>query len=92
MRTPAAALAWELWRRHRKGMIIVVGLVLAFAFVYPRLCALADFHLAGPDALNEIDRKLSPGNGPLLLVVIQTLYILFLTVGPGAAMRLPVAP
>jgi hypothetical protein len=31
MHTPAAALAWELWCRHRKRVLIIIGLVLGFA-------------------------------------------------------------
>jgi hypothetical protein len=57
MHTPAAALAWELWRRHRKRVLIMIGLVLGFALVYPKLCVLAGFNLSGPNALDQIVTK-----------------------------------
>jgi hypothetical protein len=57
MNTPATALAWELWRRHRLRLIAIVGLVLAFALVYPALCTLAGFNPGSPDALEEMVKR-----------------------------------
>src|SRR5215472_12245668 len=57
MHTPAAALAWELWRRHRARLMSIIGLILAFALVYPKLCGLAGFNPNSADALDEIARK-----------------------------------
>ena len=57
MHTPAAALAWELWRRHRLRLIVIVGFLLFFALLYPTLCTLAGFNPGSPDALDEIGQK-----------------------------------
>src|SRR5580693_2783248 len=62
MHTPVAALAWELWHKHRTRLISVIGLILAFALVYPKLCAQAGFDPHGSNALDEIVKKFAhPG-------------------------------
>jgi hypothetical protein len=90
MRTPAAALAWELWRRHRVRLMSIVGLVLGFALVYPKLCALAGFYPGIPNALDQFTTKIAlwSAHGQLPLRVVQNLYGLFLAYGPLNAMIL----
>jgi hypothetical protein len=39
MHSPAAALAWEIWRRHRWGLAGVAAVVIGFAAA----CAVAPF-------------------------------------------------
>ena len=91
MHTPYAALGWELWRRHRPRIIVVIGLVLGFALVYPMLCRLAGFNLDNPDALGEVVKSFVPGfsdreGGPTPLMVFRVLFLLFLACGPMVAM------
>ena len=88
MHTPVAALAWELWRRHRLRLIAIVGLVLFFAVMYPALCALAGFNPGSPDALEEMVKRAGLLTGPSLQRVAQVLYLLFLACGPSVAMVL----
>ncbi len=90
MHSPAAALAWELWRRHRARLMTIVGLVLAFALLYPKLCALAGFNPDSADALDEIVNKFAPLNHtqPSALGIVQVLYVLSLACGPVATMVL----
>src|SRR5208282_4772279 len=89
MDTPTAALAWELWRRHRSRLLGLAGVLLGFALVYPKLCALAGFNPGSADALDELVRvaQMSHQEAPLLRLG-QALYFLFLLGGPGAAMFL----
>ncbi len=91
MRTPYAALGWELWRRHRPRILAIIGLVLGFALVYPMLCALAGFDPDSPDSLEEIVKRIpavSSGGErvPSPLVVCHILFLLFLACGPILAM------
>jgi hypothetical protein len=90
MHTPSAALAWELWRRHRARLIAIVGLLLGFVFVYPKLCALAGINLASPDSLTEIIARFAPlgGDGPSAHLVILILCALWLVLGPVGTMFL----
>jgi len=88
MHTPTAALAWELWRRHRQRVLAIVGIVLAFILVYPKLCALAGFNLDSPDALAEMGTKILSLHRDGALRIIQTLYLMFLVFGPTVAMLL----
>ncbi|HXR08500.1 MAG TPA: hypothetical protein VN765_14290, partial [Candidatus Acidoferrum sp.] len=90
MHTPAAALAWELWRRHRLRLIAIAGLVLFFALLYPALCTLAGFNPGSPDALEEMVKRagLMDHTGASLQRVVQVLYLLFLACGPAVAMVL----
>jgi hypothetical protein len=88
MHTPSAALTWELWRKHRTRLIGIIGLVLAFAVVYPKLCALAGFDLNSADPLQEFARMAGLGNanGVSLFKIVQSLYLLFLVCGPAVTM------
>jgi hypothetical protein len=88
MHSPSAALAWQLWHRHRNRLLAIVALLLGFALVYPKLCALAGFNLNSPDAADELGGKLvSSGNTALSVErVIQLFYYLFLVGGPASTM------
>jgi hypothetical protein len=90
MHSPSAALGWEIWRRHRPRLIAIIGMLLGFALVYPRLCALAGFNPDSADAGDEFARKLVPiaNGGPTLLWICQLLGLLFLVGGPATAMLL----
>ena len=90
MHTPAVALAWELWRKHRTRVITIAGLVLGFALVYPKLCALAGFDPNNPGAVDMLAKRfaLQGDTGPLPLRVVRTLYLLFLACGPASVMIL----
>lgn len=88
MHTPAVALAWELWRRHRLRLMAVGGLVLGFALIYPLLCAAAGFNPASSDPLGEI-AKMAPEwgvGGPTMFRCFEILFMLFLVCGPWLAM------
>jgi hypothetical protein len=91
MHTPAAALGWEIWRKHRTRVLAIVGLVLGFALVYPKLCALAGLDPGSPYACwDDLARKFAPP-GPTELTplqVVQVLYVMFLAGGPALAMIL----
>ena len=88
MHTPAAALAWELWRRHRLRLIAIIGLVLGFALIYPLLCAAAGFNPAGLDPLDQIAKIVSglSYDGPRTFACLKILFSLFLVCGPWLAM------
>ncbi|HUC85721.1 MAG TPA: hypothetical protein VL970_11060 [Candidatus Acidoferrales bacterium] len=89
MHTPTAALTWELWHRHRRHWIAIVGTLLAFILVYPRLCLLAGFNTGSPDATDEVAREMAPMAGHATLRnMVQMLFILFLAGGPILAMLL----
>jgi hypothetical protein len=89
MRTPTAALTWELWRRHRSRWILIAATPLAFILVYPWLCAAAGFHSESPDAADDVARLMAPLVGHASLPnLIHILVILFLAGGPTVAMVL----
>jgi len=90
MHSPSAALAWEIWRRHRPRLIAIVGMLLGFVLVYPRLCAVTGFNPDTPDALDEFVRKFLPiaNGGPTPLRIGQFFVLLFLVGGPATAMLL----
>jgi hypothetical protein len=88
MHTPSAALAWELWHRHRTRVMTIVGLVVGFALLHPKLCALAGVNSNSPDFLEQIAQKFAPTKdaGTLPFRVMRILYLMFLTGGPTVAM------
>jgi hypothetical protein len=90
MRTPFAALAWEIWRKHRNRLIAIIGLVLGFAVLYPRLCALAGFDPHSRDALDEFGKLMNPvmDGGLTPLRILRLLFLMFLVGGPMIAMVL----
>jgi hypothetical protein len=59
-----------------------------FAFIYPKLCALAGVDLRNSEDLVSFAGHFKNGNGPPLLWVIRLLYFLFLAGGPVVAMFL----
>ena len=89
MYTPDIALVWEFWRRHRTRIIALSGLLLAFIFIYPQLCALAGINPTA-DGLDALARHpaLQHHEGPMLTKIIQVLYLLFLSTGPTIVMIL----
>jgi hypothetical protein len=91
MHTPSAALALELWRRHRPRLLAIAGLLLGFALVYPTMCALAGFSPNSPDALDELVRvAMARHEVSTLLRVGLTLSYMFLLGGPECAMFLSI--
>jgi hypothetical protein len=90
MHSPSVALGWEIWRRHRTRLITIIGVLLGFALVYPKMCAMAGFNPDTPDALDEFARKLLPiaNGGPTPLLIAQFFGLLFLVGAPAAAMLL----
>ena len=89
MTTPTAALAWELWRKNRRHLLIISSIVLFFIILYPWLCALMRFNLASPDATDEFARHLAGDLQPFsLLMMGRVLFLLFLIGGPVVAMVL----
>ncbi len=90
MHAPAAALAWELWHKHRRRALTIVGLLLGFALLYPRLCALWRFNPDSADPFGDLARAfdLHIGPGASLRWVMGILFMLFLAGGPILAMFL----
>jgi hypothetical protein len=89
MHTPAAALAWELWRKHRTRVIIIVGLLLAFALVYPMVCAMAGFSPGNPNDWDVISNKMMAlGRVESFRHVFGFFYLLFIVDGPVSTMFL----
>jgi hypothetical protein len=52
MNSPAAALTWEIWRKHRNRLLAIAISILCFALFYPRLCAVIGLQLEGPNSLD----------------------------------------
>jgi len=90
MHTPSAALAWEFWRRHRTRLMIIIGLVFAFIFVYPKLCAQVGFNPHSEYPMEDFARNtmFQYGNPITLVKVVQILYYLALCCGPAVTMLL----
>jgi hypothetical protein len=90
MHTPSAALAWELWCRHRRRLFVMAGVLLGFAIVYPVLCSMDGFNLNSPNVLEDIAHKFEKsGSEPISLPrIVGVLCALFLACGPAAAMFL----
>lgn len=90
MNSPAAALTWEIWRRHRNRLLTLVSLILFFALFYPKLCALAGLNLEAPDAFDELATKIPAGmkEGPSWFLIFRALSLLALACGPVVCMVL----
>lgn len=88
MTTPSQAFAWELWTRHHRRLLIIAGLLLGFALLYPVLCSQASFDLSGPNALDSAAEHIAPTGRvtPSLLTIVRVLYYLALACGPAGAM------
>jgi hypothetical protein len=84
MHTPTAALAWELWRRHRSRLLGIIGIFFGFALIYPRLCAMGGFDPANPIAWAEYPRQFQSeaGAGPMLLRIGKAVFLLLVMIGP----------
>jgi hypothetical protein len=89
MQTPTAALAWELWRRNRLRLIGMFSMFLGFAFIYPKLCAMAGVDLANSGDLVSFGASATQG-GPRsqFVATIHVLYIIFLAGSPVVALFL----
>ena len=89
MQTPTAALAWELWRRNRLGFIGMFSMFLGFAFIYPKLCAMAGVDLGNSDDLVSFGASaMKSGPRSQFVATMQVLYIIFLAGSPLAALFL----
>jgi hypothetical protein len=88
MNSPAAALTWEIWRRHRMRLFTIVSLILFFVLFYPKLCALAGLNLDAPDALDDVATKIPQEmkESPSLFLIFRALCMLSLACGPVVCM------
>ena len=88
MNSPAAALTWEIWRRHRTRLLGMVFLLVSFAVFYPSLCAHMGLKLDAPNALDEIATQFGQRveHGPSLSQIFQIIVMLFVLLGPLACM------
>jgi hypothetical protein len=90
MNSPSAALAWEIWHRHRNRLLAIGAVILGFALVYPRLCAFYGLRLDLPNALDapasQIGERIKQGHP--LTAIAEILTVLFLLLGPLACMLL----
>jgi hypothetical protein len=88
MNSPAQALAWEIWRRHKSRLFAMAALLLFFALFYSRFCALMGLHPQSPAPLDDLASSLpqrfehTPDLARLLLVIA----VLFALLGPIASM------
>ena len=91
MNSPFSALTWELWHRHRHRFSIMAAVILGFALLYPKLCALYGLRLDLPNALDaipasEISDRMKHGHP--FAAISEILAALFLLLGPLACMLL----
>src|SRR5689334_11976795 len=54
MKTPAAAIAWDIWARHRNRLAGMAITILAFALFYPKLCVWTGVDAHAANALDTI--------------------------------------
>ena len=78
MTTPAAALTWEIWHRHRYRLGIIAILIVFFALVYPKLCAVFGLDPRAPNALDAIAASATErfANMPDALRILHVLGLL----------------
>jgi len=92
MNSPAAALAWEMWRRHQKRLLALGFLLAAFALFYPAVCARLGLNLDAPNALDELATTFSHRAGlprpSQLYQIMSVLGILFVLLGPVTCMAI----
>src|SRR5262245_15423277 len=91
MNSPSAALAWEIWHRHRNRLIAIGAAILGFALIYPKLCTLYGLRLDLPNALDaipasQISERMKGGHP--LTAIAEILTVLFLLLAPLACMLL----
>ena len=91
MNSPAAALTWEVWRRHRKRLLAMVFVLLAFALFYPALCAHVGLKPDAPNALDDFARTFSDrpnywASTSELHRFVMIISLLFALLGPVTCM------
>jgi hypothetical protein len=87
MSTPAQAFAWELWSRHHRRLLIIAGLLLGFALLYPALCSQASLDLSSPNPFDPVAEQFaSTHRVPSLQVIVRLLYCLALACAPAGTM------
>ncbi len=85
MNSPAVALTWEIWCRHRKRLLMVLFVILGFALFYSKLCAFIGFDLDNADALDFLAEKIAPMHGART-EFFQVLASMFFICAPLASM------
>ena len=86
MTSPATALIWEIWQRHRARLITIALTILAFALVYPKLCVLAGINLNSESVLDDIVTSQRWVELPTWPKVLRGGTIVFLLLAPMACM------
>ena len=88
MTSPATAIAWDIWHRHRNRLYVIAFLILAFALLYPKLCILLGLDPHAPNALDAIANSASERfkDATDFSRIIQVLGLLFMLLGPVACM------
>jgi hypothetical protein len=88
MKTPAAALTWEIWNRHRYRLGIIALLIFTFALLYPKLCGVFGLDPHAPNALDAIAASASErfANMPDGVRVLHVLGLLVMLLGPLGCM------
>jgi hypothetical protein len=88
MKTPAAALTWEIWHRHRNRLGVIALLIFAFALLYPKLCAVLGLDPRAPNALDALAASASErfAHIPDGLRVLHVLALLGMLLGPVGCM------
>jgi hypothetical protein len=88
MNSPAQALAWEIWRRHKSRLLGMAALLLFFALFYSRFCALMGLHPESPTAMDDFAASLPQRfeHTPDLARLLFVFAVLFLLLGPTASM------
>src|SRR6516162_4394907 len=89
MNSPAQALAWEIWRRHKSRLFAMAALLLFFALFYARFCALMGLHAQSPAVLDDLASSLPQRfeHTPDLAFLLQGMAVMLLLLGPIASMR-----
>ena len=88
MNSPAAALTWEIWRKHGTRLRVLLIALLAFALLYPKLCALSGINVYEPNSLDAFASTFSVRlkQASLLTSVLEGSWMLFLLLGPLGCM------
>lgn len=63
MNSPAIALTWEVWCRHRRRLLAVLFVILGFALFYSKLCACIGLDLDSSNALDLLAQKAAAMHG-----------------------------
>lgn len=88
MNSPTTALAWEIWHRHRRRLLAMAGILLAFMLFYSKVCALVGMNLTNQDLLDQVANKLSHFDSHLVSAeqVLLALCCIFVLCGPKVAL------